>query len=145
MLNEKFGNDRSVMEIALTVLTSCCGDDREFEEMSNEFKEVFRPACYHSVIIQSDEDDQDDGNGATDGKKKKKGSKHKTDLAAQPAYNICDNFLNVETFVQTVERRCPTLLKLFDTQLSNRLALFHGRDLRNPAPLNVLDDMPTIL
>ncbi len=142
MLNEKFGNDRSVMELALTILTSCCGNDSEYEEMRSEFKKVFRPACYQSVVLESQEEEEEEEEGGAGGEKMKKHRRHKTDLASQPAYNICDDFLNVETFIQTVEKSCPTLLKLFDAQLSKRLALFHGRDPRNPAPL---DDMPAIL
>jgi len=115
-LNETFGNDRSVMEMALTCLTSCCASDQDYNEMLQEYKNTFRSACYQNVILSKKAPGGDDDK--------------KVDSTAQPAYNICDDFLNRKTFVDTVENKCPELLALFDKQLSARLTQYYGRDAR---------------
>ena len=50
--------------------------------------------------------------------------------------------MELSTEIFNILKGANVKLKLFDAQLSKRLALFHGRDPRNPAPL---DDMPAIL
>jgi len=121
-LNEEYGNDRSVMEMALTVLLSAVGDDQDEKAIRAEFKDSFRSACYQNVILSQHAPGASSGDDGGNGKK--------VDTTAQPAYNICDDFLNRVTFVDTLQNKCPKLVALYDEQLSARLVQAYGKDSR---------------
>jgi len=124
-LNEQFGNDRSVMEMALTVLKSCCGSDEDQADIEDAFKDTFRPAVYTEAILNTTSMDEEE-----DQKDDKKKGNNKGEFTGQPPYNICDTFLTKRTFLHTLETRCQSLLALFDDQLSQRLIGYYGKDSR---------------
>jgi hypothetical protein len=126
-LNEEFGLDRSVMELALHCLTSAVASDAELAEIESEFASSFRSACYQNVILHKNVGNADEG-----------GEKN-YDSISGTAYNICDNFLNRNTFLETLKKKCSKLLEIYDKQLSARLTQYYGKDSRRI--VSVIDDM----
>ena len=50
-------------------------------------------------------------------------------LALPPAYNICDEYMNCDMFLEVL-RECPDVTQTFDEQLSARLCECYGKDPR---------------
>lgn len=53
----------------------------------------------------------------------------KRSLSIVPQYNICESYLNVDTFIDVLQI-CPVLVSTFDEALSKRLIMVHGVDPR---------------
>ena len=67
------------------------------------------------------------------------GGEKNYDSISGTAYNICDNFLNRNTFLETLKKKCSKLLEIYDKQLSARLTQYYGKDSRRI--VSVIDDM----
>lgn len=122
-LMETYGNDKSQLEKALSCLTVVCANEKEHADMVELFKAQFRPTCYRQSIQTTSADFGQDSDHDAGSPKKKPG------LSAQPAYNIVDNYMTVETFVKTVQAS-PFVSNLFDRLLGERLISFYGKDPR---------------
>jgi hypothetical protein len=130
-INEDFGGDKAPLELALTVLCTCCASDEECNLIKNEFYTNFRPACFRASFDSvSYEDDLsqsvDKLNSTSSSRGPSQGNRMRT---IQPAYTICDQTLDGSMFIKLM-KKSPDLLKLFDSQLSSRLILCYGKDSR---------------
>ena len=65
------------------------------------------------------------------------GSRQKVQVRA--AYNISEEYLTRETFLEILPL-CPTLVDIFDKQLSQRLVDCYGRDIRLYSELEQQED-----
>lgn len=148
-LLETFGNDRSQFEKAKAALTSVCASDAERHQMDELFKAYFRPLCYRLAILPRGsalasgkamlgsglEGDGEGGGGSGGGGRDAEelpSPKKAPGLAIPPAYNITDNYLTKQTFVNNVHE-CFILLTYFDKLLGERLVEFSGKDGRPSA------------
>lgn len=138
-LLDTFGNDRSQFEKANSALASVCASDAERHQMDELFKGYFRPLCYRLAILPRSaagagkamlgsglEGDGEGGGADPPSPKKAPG------LSIPPAYNITDEYLTRQTFVDNVHE-CLMLLTYFDRLLGERLVEFTGKDPRPSA------------
>lgn len=102
-----------------------------------------RPGTSSNALVVVDSDSEDEFAATSDSKKKTgamvvagggaETQKKSTGLSVQPQYNICEHYLDEHTLVQVLHQ-CPTLLRTFDQQLSQRLIACHGKDERYHDP-----------
>jgi hypothetical protein len=118
------------------------------------FKEEFRPACY-KLALQYKQDGKRNNNVTSTtpvrvpqsegsvGGTSEKGSPEsqgsvghessmgtaKRSLSVVPQYNICESYLNADTFVDVLQI-CRVMVSTFDEALSKRLIMAHGADPR---------------
>ena len=130
---ETFGNDMSIMDMALQVLTCCADSDDDVLKVEKEFKTTFRQCCYISSIELDPKIDLQLRQKAAieqgERSERVKTTSRSQRSGAAPAYSICDTVLDVHLF-RTVLQKCPTTLQLIDDQLSLRLVNCYGKDPR---------------
>lgn len=180
-LNQEYGLDQPPFDYALMSLVSCCISDKERLLMEKLFKESFRPMCYKLAINATTGNSSakivsniHKSSGVNIYDKYSKDKDEKTKLAEEKAareaeeiakkerfeksklggiplvYNVCNHYLNQFTFIDVL-KKCPEIVELFDSQLSDRLIQCYGSDTRkeikedNDPLLNASKDFTWIL
>jgi hypothetical protein len=114
---EEFGDPQPPLTRALNILTSCCGSDREKEDMERVFESEFKPACYNYALRSA---------SLTS---KVQNSRYESKVAKMksfpPAYNICDGAIDSSAFAAIINE-CPDTLELFRAQMQTRIGAFIG-------------------
>ena len=144
---DTFGNDMSILDMALSVLTTCASNDLEVAAVEKEFKTVFRPCCYLSSITLDPKEEMELQQKAAVEKgerdeRAKTASRSQRYSGAPPAYSICEAVLDCSMF-KTILLKCPSTLLLIDNQLSARLVSCYGKDSRRIESNSLFSNIPS--
>ena len=123
----KFGCDIPKLDMIETILKSCVNSDDDINSIDREFKNHFRSLCYKEALHV----------------KKDLVEAISHDIEVQPFdqsilkrevkpayYSVLDTLVDEVTGLIYLLGKSPSILKLVDNQLSERLTNFYGKDIR---------------
>lgn len=122
---DEFGNDIPKLDMIETILKSCANCDDDVHAVDYEFKNFFRPLCYKEALHVDD-----DLVGALSNDLQSMNESRLKGKSKPAYYSVLDTLVDKVTGLNYLLGKSPTILKMIDDQLSERLIAFYGKDYR---------------